>query len=134
MNAKQKASMYDRIERHGRCLIAVFYHATERDPVKLCKKLRTLEKHGHDFGMRLCNSTVLPSEQHRVEKAILDRVDDLLGFRTSGIPVFLNRDPRGYALKIDDEWMRERSHGHPSHNELPTDWGGYGLIAPDLSE
>lgn len=42
------------------------------------------------------------------------------------VPVFINRDPRGYALKIDDGWMRE-------HNaELHRDWGGYGIIAPEI--
>ena len=45
------------------------------------------------------------------------------------VPVFVNRDPRGYALKIDDEWMRARQEVR-----LATDWGGYGILAPDLRE
>ncbi len=43
------------------------------------------------------------------------------------VPVFINRDPRGYALKIDDHYMREHDAA------LHQDWGGYGIIAPDLS-
>lgn len=45
------------------------------------------------------------------------------------VPVFLNGDPRGYALKIESDWMRERLK-----LRLHTDWGGYGILAPDLRE
>lgn len=44
------------------------------------------------------------------------------------VPVFVNLDPRGYALKINDEWMRANSV------TLHSDWGGYGIIAPDLTD
>jgi len=44
------------------------------------------------------------------------------------IRVLLNRDPRGYALKIDDEDMRRLDL------RLHSDMGGYGIIAPDFSE
>lgn len=47
------------------------------------------------------------------------------------IPVFINLDPRGYALKIDDEWMRA-NQGKWGDDNLTTDWGGYGLIAPEI--
>lgn len=42
------------------------------------------------------------------------------------VPVFINLDPRGYALKIDDEWMRRKDA------KLHTDMGGYGIIAPEI--
>ena len=45
------------------------------------------------------------------------------------VPVFLNRDPRGYALKIKSEWMEARRDSVRLHR----DWGGYGILAPDLS-
>ena len=44
------------------------------------------------------------------------------------VPIFLNLDARGYSLKIDCEWMRA------NRNRLYRDWGGYGILAPDLSE
>lgn len=84
------------------------------------------------------------------------------------VPIFLNRDARGYALKIDAEWMRKGQvlqrdgatvyvgteaerwiHNHHSYSvyhatefegytidapRLHTDWGGYGILAPDYSE
>jgi len=48
--------------------------------------------------------------------------------RSPLVPVFINRDPRGYALKINDDWMRA------TDCRLHRDWGGYGIIAPDLTE
>lgn len=44
------------------------------------------------------------------------------------VPVFVNLDPRGYALKINDEWMRA------NNVRLHSDFGGYGILAPDLTE
>ncbi len=42
------------------------------------------------------------------------------------VPIFVNRDPRGYALKVSEYWMRANP------GSLPADWGGYGLIAPEF--
>ena len=42
------------------------------------------------------------------------------------VPVFVNRDPRGYALKIEDEYVR--ANGLQIHR----DWGGYGILAPEI--
>jgi hypothetical protein len=93
------------------------------------------------------------------------------------LPVFLNGDPRGYSLKINDEWMRkdlQRSHtcldcgtewaamvrfsehtqnlsgepqeycpacrsrnvmSSPAHSpKLHRDWGGYGILAPEIGK
>lgn len=43
--------------------------------------------------------------------------------------LYINTDPRGYALKIDDEVFKSNYQGI----SLETDWGGYGLLAPDLN-
>jgi hypothetical protein len=43
------------------------------------------------------------------------------------VPMFINRDPRGYSLKIDDEYCREHKLN------IHQDWGGYGIIAPDFT-
>ena len=41
--------------------------------------------------------------------------------------IFVNGDCRGYALKIDDKYIRE------NNIKLHCDWGGYGIIAPDFN-
>ena len=42
-------------------------------------------------------------------------------------PLFVNGDARGYALKIMDSYVMER------RLDIYKDWGGYGIIAPDLT-
>ncbi len=128
MNAKTEAAVME----HGKRLLVIFPNATERDPVKLCRKLRKLEREGAAFGLRLCNGPEYKTEgaQEAVAEEILNRLDALLGYMAAGVPVFLNRDPRGYALKIESKWMEARR----DVVKLCRDWGGYGIIAPDLSE
>jgi hypothetical protein len=50
-------------------------------------------------------------------------VEDFLKFG-----IFLNTDPRGYALKIPDDIVKENAW------TIHKDWGGFGIIAPDLNE
>jgi hypothetical protein len=138
METKKQRQM-KAIERHGLNLLAIFPNATERDPVKLCKKLRALEKRGEAVGLRLCNGPEYPNgyaDADKITDAILDKVNALLKFREAGVPVFVNRNPLGCALKIDDEWMRE-AMGRDNFYDTPArrlykDWGGYGIIAPEI--
>jgi hypothetical protein len=66
----------------------------------------------------------------KLTDAVLAKVNKLLGTygHVDAVPVFINRDPRGYALKVSSETVKA------FNLDLPTDWGGYGIIAPDLSE
>jgi hypothetical protein len=132
------ATQLSAIERHGRQLLAIFPNATEQDPVKLCKALRRLEARGAALALRLCNGPEFPTEDSadKISEAILSRVSHLLGnyvyndkekVRITRVPIFVNRDPRGYALKICDSWMQE--HGNPLSQR---DWGGYGILAPEI--
>lgn len=137
---QKHARMMERIETHGRNLLAIFPQAKEPDPVKLCKKLRRLEAQAAAIGLRMCNGPEFEREEEPDElcEAILAKVDALLGFTAAGVPVFVNRDPRGYALKIEDEWMSE-AKGRDEFYDTPArrlhrDWGGYGILAPDLTE
>jgi hypothetical protein len=145
------ATLQERIERHGRNLLAIFPDATEQDPVKLCKKLRRLERIGNAIGLRMCNGPEYrEAELWAAKERVLTKVQALLGYQTGGVPVILNLDPRGYALKIDDEWMSKTNQHdcgyvgpcttcpkcvRPTERvRLHRDWGGYGIIAPDLSD
>lgn len=122
MNAKT----LEAVKRHGEQLLAIFPQATERDPVALCKKLRRVENAAHKWALECCNWRD-PSEEEREanDDKIYNRIERILG-TTEGI--VYNKDPRGYALKIDDRVMRDRDY------VLYRDWGGYGIIAPDLME
>ena len=128
IKASKVQELARRIDAHGRELLRIFPNAAERDPAKLCKRLRRLELKGAAFALRLCNGPEYstPDEADKVGERILADVSALL--RPVGVPIFLNRDPRGYALKVDEAWTREHA---PT---MQRDWGGYGLLAPDLRE
>ena len=118
-----KPEIKARVEAHGKALLAVFPEPREQDPIKLCRALRRLEVVAHRLAERCCNGSVVGADEQW--SLIASRLYGLIGGH-AGISV--NRDPRGCALKIDADWMRE----HPEC-KLPRDWGGYGLLAPDLT-
>lgn len=119
--------MFQDIQQHGENLNKIFN--TGIDPVKLCKKLRSLEIKAHRLATDYCNGeNGINSENWDAKcKPILNQVCKILNPINADVEIFLNGDARGYALKIrfDDSDARSR--------EMHTDWGGYGILAPDYS-
>ena len=155
MNAKTKEA----ITEHGNNLLAVFPQATEQDPIALCKKVRRIETAAHRKATDYCNGVIGPLEWEAAQESALAKLRKLLNPRDN-IPLFVNGDARGYALKIADAWMRaERDRRAWANRDrvppvvhsqwtpedwqtweasrkplrLPTDFGGYGILAPDLA-
>jgi hypothetical protein len=131
MNTK-KQRQAEQIKAHGENLLAIFPNATEKDPVTLCKKLRRLETKARRITTDYCNGDFDAGENGEKLDAALDpilaNVNAILGNTGKNpVPVFVNRDPRGYALKIDDVWM------HNKQARIYSDWGGYGIIAPEFT-
>ncbi len=140
--AKQKrAAMLAAITRHGESLLAAFPNATERNPDTLARKLRRIEVEVYRPILQACNGPELPEG---VLDAACDKaragVRKLLGLTAeqaaSGGLLVINHDPRGYALKLREEWTKTHndnaritSSTYPIHS----DWGGYGILAPDLT-
>lgn len=122
MTKKQECA----IRAHGLNLQAIFPDSAGFDPVKLCKRLRRIERKAHKAAEDYCNGLIGAEDWEDVDAEILEKVDTLLHFRSEGVPVFVNGDPRGYALKIDSEWMGG------NNCVLYHDWGGYGIIAPEI--
>lgn len=123
MNAKT----LEAVKKHGEQLLVIFPNASERDPVALCRKVRRIEAVAHKLAEDCCNWLSMESEEYTERHTkILNRLVDVLG-SVSSLGVFINLDPRGYALKIDDEIMRAGKF------KLHTDWGGYGILAPDFT-
>jgi hypothetical protein len=128
MTPKQEAA----IRRHGEQLNAIFH--TGLDPVTLCKKLRRIEGAATRITTDLCNGTIDQDKAEvllsKIESRLVSVIGTILPYKlreNNERAIFINRDPRGYALKIDDEYMR-------AHNlKLHTDWGGYGILAPEFN-
>ncbi len=140
MNAKT----LEAVQKHGETLLRAFPNASEKNPVALCRKLRRVEcaiaktilAYSSDN-----SSGITQAVLDRECEAALIRAGGLLGLDAEGIErhgLFVNRDPRGYALKLDNEegtWFKawqetQLKQGLP---ELHHDWGQYGIIAPDLT-
>ena len=129
--ANKKIEMYARIKKHGEDIKKIFSLPADTDPIKLCKSLRRRETeaqmiqevHGNGF-YRL--SAKLEAKLMIKLKALLMPNGTPEEFLKFGI--FLNTDPRGYALKIPDDIVKDNAW------TIHKDWGGFGIIAPDLNE
>lgn len=117
------------IEAHGNNLLAIFPNAKYKDPERICRALRRHEVWLSRWAELDCSEPIMGRLRRRYEREEDRRmacVRRLLGI-DEFFPVFFNGDPRGYALKIEDSWMRS----HPDA-KLHQDWGGYGILAPEI--
>ena len=120
-----KEKMYQRIERHGENLKAIFNLSDDVDSIKLCKQLFRLENKAHRLAEDDYNGENVKTEVEKIFKSICK----ILNLKNiNDFEIFWNNDPRGYALKIDDEFVRKNKL------EIDRDWGGNGILAPDFSE
>ena len=131
MNARQR--MKEQIRQHGENLTRVFN--LDMDADTLARKIHRLEVKAHQLAADYCNGTKAFSTEswewwwETETDVILDKLDKLTNYRAQGIPVFCNGDARGYALKIDEPWVK----GYTSKGgRIYTDWGGYGILAPEF--
>ena len=125
MMDNKKEILYSRITKHGQNLKAVFNLDQDIDPVKLCKRLFRLENKAHKLALDFCNGEIDQLEWDKKANKILTKVEAILKNKKV---LFLNGDARGYALKIDDGYIRN------NNLNIHKDWGGYGIVAPDFRE
>lgn len=119
----------EQILQHGFTLKTIF-NVTDTSPVTLFKAVHRIETEAHSFAEKMCNEDVPEIVYEKKTISILERLNNLLHFRESGIPVFVNGDPRGYALKIEDDYVKELAN---KDIYIYRDWGGYGILAPDFN-
>lgn len=119
--------MYQEIAKHGQNLKRIF--GIDGDPVEICKKLRRLEVKANRTACDYCNGAIDCEKWGDFSERTKGKVLDIIGHQFADA-IFINGDPRGYTLKIDDEWLKTRGESGGIHR----DWGGYGILAPDLSE
>ena len=125
----RKSQQRENILQHGFKLKRVFFSHDPYSgigPVELAKKVHRLEVEAHRLAEDEASRPLPEGYVEKKEASIMRRLDALLHFKSQGIPVFLNSDPRGYALKIDDSYVREHDL------EIYKDWGGYGILAPEF--
>lgn len=117
-----------RVKAHGLALIKLFNLPENTDPVALCRKLRRIENKGRMAAERWANGEIDEEVYFFTEKKLWEILESI--FPKNSYPfislgdVFFDSDPRGYFLKI----RKDKSKEFPYR-----DWGGYGIIAPDLN-
>jgi hypothetical protein len=92
-------------------------------PFDVYEKLKRLENRAHRITTHLCNGDGDEDKHETALERIEKSVHKLLPKLGEGA-FFINRDPRGYALKIREEKAKELN--------IHTDWGGYGILAPEF--
>ena len=95
---------------------------------ELYKKLHRIEARMSRIFTDECNgySNLTEDQEEKRDARVLKQLNTLLpGLKT----IFLNGDPRGYALKISFEEAKEL---RDKDINLYTDWGGYGILAPEF--
>ena len=119
--------MIEQIKQHGENLKTLFNVDIDGDT--LSRKIHRIEVKAHRLSTDYCNG-VIDGDKWEIEtEKILKTLDKVLNFKSQGIPVFVNGDARGYALKIDDSFIT----GYKSKGGIIyTDWGGYGILAPEF--
>jgi len=90
---------------------------------QLSLELWRLEKQANKGATDWANGHINEMQAEAISNTVENRVRNLFpnleGF-------FCNGDPRGYALKIRTETMKAK--GYP----LTTDWGGFGILSPEI--
>ena len=130
---KKFDTQYYAIENHGKNLQVIFPATKDYDPIELCKKLRRIETKVERHNERICSDESYCQEMteekcDKFDESILLKLEKILKFKSAGVPVFINGDPRGYALKIESEYVAK------NNVIIHRDWGGYGIIAPNIGK
>ncbi len=105
------------------------------DGVEAYNKLLSLENRAHKVAEDDCNFGMEEEVYEKRMDKIRDAVSKIFGKLPEGF--FINGDPRGYALKIkeeDNKLVKGQLDDGISKVISYTDWGGYGILAPEISE
>lgn len=110
---------------HHKALESLAYQVgCETQGLTLWRQLRRVETQTNYNATRYCNGEIDTDQWEHLKDQYRNRLSKIFGGR---IPegVFINSDPRGYALKLDNEKVT-------IPQGMETDWGGYGILAAEI--
>lgn len=129
MNQKERKQI--QLKRHYQALerLASFCGVDSANGKKLSNKLRRIEIELQKPLLDFCNGDFIGTydDLDKITDNAEKEIQKLFNNKLQGLHI--NRDPRGYALKIDDEVNRTIY----KDIDLNRDWGGYGLLAPEIT-
>ena len=103
--------------------------AMDKKAKNTSSRLLQIERIAHKAATDYCNGDIDTDVFDRISEVQTANVQLLFKGNLKGF--FINGDARGYALKISDELFR--ANGIYENIGLQKDWGGYGLLAPEIT-
>jgi hypothetical protein len=88
------------------------------------QKLKGIEMSGHRLATQYCNGEIQSDEMELFLDNAKNELKTLLPENVCR-NIHLNTDPRGYFLKLDDDYVRNQNIN------IERDWGGYGILCPE---
>lgn len=127
-NPSKMAIYRNELDRHYATLVRLAVKLGVSDPngKKLSLALWKLEQLAHKGAEDLCNGIIEQDQWEKLSEDVTAKVQSLFSGRLEGF--FVNGDPRGYALKIDDSVVREKYADINLHRDM----GGYGILSPEI--
>lgn len=137
-SSTQLLKHYETCERLGK-----FLGMEKPDGKKISVALFKLEREAHNAATAQCNGETYggqPFRSHYERPCGMSEWEDFCAtveVRIFGVLVripdafFFNKDPHGYALKIDNETTEGKSLIESVGLEI--DWGGYGILSPEIN-
>jgi len=118
------------LEQHYKTLEQLAVHCGINEPngKKLSVKLLKIERLAHKLAESWCNGEIDENVWSDLQDRTTNEVQELFNHKLKGF--FVNSDPRGHTLKIDDQVNNELVE---LGIKLNRDWGGYGLLAPEIT-
>lgn len=104
--------------------LAVILKITPEECSKIYRELKNIESRGHKLAEDYCNGLIDSDDWEKHTDTIKTRLAKILPEEVLK-STKLNGDPRGYFLKLSDEYVRVNSIA------IERDWGGYGIFCPD---
>lgn len=94
-----------------------------QNPFELYEILLKAEREARRQTTKECNEAISDEESEKWSENFIRRLTKNLGIDKMPDGFFINYDPRGYALKMKEGTFPQG---------LWTDWGGYGILAPEF--
>ena len=114
---------FEAAQEHVRNLKRLFPKLRRLDDAEVLAKLSRLEAKQSRNAVAYCNGWIQMDEYDRASDQVRDKVIELLGDKVKPI-LKVNGDPRGYAIKFDEEWSKDKT--------IYRDLGGWGILAPEF--
>lgn len=109
-------------EAHHEALKAMMPLNSKATGLQVWRKLRLLEAQANSMACKQCSGEITTEEMDTFCESVTLAVKRIFGNVPPGF--FVNRDPRGYALKLEAGSVPYALH---------EDWGRYQILAPEIN-